>query len=380
MARRPWVNYLIIGINVGLFVLGYSGANPAIYRWMLLPQSPELVQFFTSMFLHANLMHLVGNMLFLWVFGNAINDRLGPVGYLAFYLGGGVSAAIGYMVLSSNAPVLGASGAISAVAGAYLVLLPRTRVTVVTPLFAVLIPFEISSLYFLLFQFLWNVFMSTPGGAGGQVAYVAHSSGYVYGIAVSAVLLATGILPRDSFDLLNLVKSWNRRRRYQRMVSKGYDPFSYVNPNLKNENGQWVKVEQKTTDTDTTEARELLLRREISEVLGRHDLEGACKRYMELVQLSEDPVLPQAQQLDIANYLMAQERYAPAADAYERLMKHHKNYEFPGDICLMLGLIYGRYLQQRDLAENNLRRAVDLLTDPRKQEMARNELNALSKR
>ncbi|HAU37433.1 MAG TPA: rhomboid family intramembrane serine protease, partial [Phycisphaerales bacterium] len=95
------------------------------------------------------------------------------------------------------------SGAISAVTGAFLVLLPRTRVTLIAFFIYYIFPFELSSIYFLAFQFVWNTFMSfgEVGGAGGGVAYVAHSSGYVFGIAVAALLLVFHLLPRDPFDL-----------------------------------------------------------------------------------------------------------------------------------------------------------------------------------
>ena len=90
--------------------------------YYLHPDQPEILQFFTSVFLHGSWMHLIGNMIFLWVFGNAVNDRFGHVGYAAFYLAGGVLSGLGYVLLAGQAPVLGASGAISAVTGCYLVL------------------------------------------------------------------------------------------------------------------------------------------------------------------------------------------------------------------------------------------------------------------
>ena len=90
----PWVNYAIILINVLLFVMGYNASDVThrlrIENWMLNPDVPTIEQFFSCMFLHANWAHLLGNMIFLWVFGNAVNDKFGFVGYMAFYLGGGI--------------------------------------------------------------------------------------------------------------------------------------------------------------------------------------------------------------------------------------------------------------------------------------------------
>jgi len=390
MTRTPWGNYALLAVNVAVYLLGdHAGSEQGyvrIYAWMLHPDNPELGQFFTSMFLHGGFLHLAGNMLFLWVFGNAINDRFGQAGYLAFYLAGGILAGVGYVLLSGRAPVLGASGAISAVAGAYLVLLPRSRVTVLALLLYVFMPFEISSLYFLMFQLVWNLALTLghlagPYSGGGGVAYAAHSSGYAFGIAISAALLALRILPRDAFDLLNLFRARRRRSRYQTMVSRGYDPFSHTKAKLRQAEGRWVKtrsVEQ--APSDTTSAKELQLRRGIVEAFARNDLNGASKRYLELVQLADDPVLPRQQQLDVGNHLMASEQHAAAADAYERFLRHFHNYEFKADIYLMLGLLYGRYLDQYEAAERYLQQAVDLLHDPRKLELARTDLQAVRDR
>jgi len=388
MTHTPWVNYGLLAANVLVYFLGFHAADEAGYHriksYMLHPDSPALAQFFTCMFLHGNFLHLAGNMVFLWVFGNAINDRFGHAGYLAFYLAGGVLAGIGYVLLGGQAPVLGASGAISAVAGAYLVLLPRSRVTVLLLLY-VFVPFEVSSLYFLAFQFAWNLALTMgeltgPYSGAGGVAYAAHSSGYAFGIATAAALLAMRVLPRDAFDLLNLIRAHHRRGRYQRMVAQGHDPFNFVGPRL-GHGGRWVRSRSAgQTTPDTPSAKELQFRRDIAEALARNDLSAAAQRYLQLVQIADEPVLSRQPQLDIANHLMASEQHAAAADAYERFLKHYGNYEFSADICLMLGLLYGRYLNQAESAERYLRRAIDSLHDARKLELARSELQALGHR
>ena len=385
MTRRPWVNYALLGVNIAVFFLGFHTDNPRIDRWMLHPDNPELLQFFTSVFLHGGFMHLAGNMLFLWVFGNAINDKLGHAGYLAFYLAGGVLASVGYLVLSGAAPIIGASGAISAVTGAYLVLLPRTKVTVLMLFFYILTPFEISSLYFLMFQLVWNMVLTLGNMAGpysgGGIAYAAHSAGYVFGVGLCAALLSLRILPRDAFDLLNLIRARHRRSRYQRMATKGYDPYSPVSSKIHKPDGRWVKshtVEQVTPDTPA--GKELSVRKEISEAFARSNLPAAAKNYLQLVQIADEPILSQQQQLDVANYLMSSEQHAPAADAYERFLKHYRNYEYIADIHLMLGLLYGRYLDQYDRAEQNLRQAIESLSDPKKLELARDDLRNVQQR
>ncbi|MCE5280156.1 MAG: rhomboid family intramembrane serine protease [Planctomycetaceae bacterium] len=382
MRRRPWVNYALILINVGVFLAGFhfEGHQRDSYRLLLYPQAPELYQFFTSIFLHAGWGHLLGNMVFLWVFGNGINDRLGHLGYAAFYIAGGIVASLGYLALSGQAPVLGASGAISAVTGAYLVLLPRTHVMVLLVL-PLIIPFEISSLYFVLFYFIENLIMTLgmlgagSASTGGGVAYAAHLAGAVFGIVMTAGLLAARLLPRDAYDLLSLIRHGRQRGRYRSMVAGGYNPFS---PPVSDAIRRPADVTGARTESGQgPAAQELELRRQISQACLSGQIEQAAAGYLKLVQIADDAVLPQQQQLDVANWLMSTNAYPAAADAYERFARHHASYGDMGDIYLLLGLLYGRYLQQYDRAEDSLNRAAALLRDPGKTEMARTELDAL---
>jgi membrane associated rhomboid family serine protease len=382
LQHPPLVNYALIAANAFVFVFMQHarGDLPVLDLYLLHPDQPELHQFLSCMFLHGDWLHLVGNMIFLWVFGNAVNDSLGHVGYLAFYLAGGVLAGLGYILLAGGAPVLGASGAISAVTGAFLVLFPRVRVKVLVPLFYVLMPMEISSLFFLLLQFLWNIFETVrPRDIG--VAYSAHSTGYVFGIGLAAVLLWTRLLPRDVYDLPSLVRTWRRRWRARRTGALRQEtpggpvmppPFPQARP---------VAVQTIAGEVPATaSARELELRRQIAADHGRGDLAAAAGRYLNLVQLAEGAVLPLTQQLDLANYLMSTQQHPAAADAYERFLASYPQYEYLADILLMLGLIYSRYLRQDERAETYLARAVPDLMDVRKAELARAELAKVRQR
>jgi membrane associated rhomboid family serine protease len=152
-------------------------------------QAPWYITVFTSMFMHGSLLHLGGNMLFLWIFGNNIEDSMGRIRYAAFYLLGGV-AALGLQLVtdpSSTIPIVGASGAIAAVLGGYAVLYPRARV--VTLVFIVII-FTVIQLPALLVLGLWVLMQLLPafsdplGGGGGGVAYFAHIGGFVFGMAL----------------------------------------------------------------------------------------------------------------------------------------------------------------------------------------------------
>ena len=155
------------------------------------------VTLFTSMFMHGGFLHIAGNMLFLWVFGNNIEDRLGRVKFLIFYLLAGLIAVYtqAFIDTSSTAPTIGASGAIAGVLGAYALLFPKARVlTLIFIIFFVTlveIPALILLAIWFILQFipaLGQVAVKTGGGEG--VAYFAHVGGFVFGLAVAAVILA----------------------------------------------------------------------------------------------------------------------------------------------------------------------------------------------
>jgi membrane associated rhomboid family serine protease len=209
--RFPIVTVILIAINVivyfaleqGLWGLGQVG-NERVTEYGAIPfeitnpgedvpgpadQAPFWLTILTSMFLHGSLLHLAGNMLFMWIFGNNIEDSMGRLTFLAFYLLGGV-AALGLQVAmdpDSTIPTVGASGAIAAVLGAYARLYPRARV--VTVVF-IIIFFTIVTLPALLVLGLWFLLQLLPafsepvGNAGGGVAYFAHIGGFVFGLLV----------------------------------------------------------------------------------------------------------------------------------------------------------------------------------------------------
>ncbi len=153
---------------------------------------------FTAMFMHASILHIGGNMLFLWIFGNNLEDAMGPVKYLGFYLLGGI-VALGLQVAinpTSTVPTLGASGAIAAVLGGYIVLYPRARVLTLVLIIVFFTVIELPALVMLGIWFaLQAVFaaadLTSPTGGGGGVAYFAHVGGFVFGL-LAVRLLATG--------------------------------------------------------------------------------------------------------------------------------------------------------------------------------------------
>jgi membrane associated rhomboid family serine protease len=156
------------------------------------PTASPYLTIFTAMFMHGGLLHLGGNMLFLWIFGNNVEDAMGPVKYIVFYLLGGVAALVLQVVFdpSSTVPTLGASGAIAAVLGGYLLLFPRARVVTVIFIVFFFTILELPALLVLGFWFVEQALFAANsiGSSGGGVAYFAHVGGFVFGLAAVKVL------------------------------------------------------------------------------------------------------------------------------------------------------------------------------------------------
>jgi membrane associated rhomboid family serine protease len=150
---------------------------------------PTLLTIFTSMFSHAGLLHLGGNMLFLWIFGNNVEDSMGPVRFLIFYLLGGIAALALQTAIdpSSTTPTLGASGAIAGVLGGYILIYPRARVLTLIFLIIFFTFIEIPAYFFLFIWFAQQavfgaIDLTNPNGGGGGVAYFAHVGGFAFGL------------------------------------------------------------------------------------------------------------------------------------------------------------------------------------------------------
>jgi membrane associated rhomboid family serine protease len=170
----------------------YDGSTPPYGIRCGIPdgsQEPTLLTLFTSMFTHGGLLHLGGNMLFLWIFGNNVEDAMGPVKFIVFYLVGGLAALALQTAIDPNSqvPTLGASGAIAAVLGGYIRLYPRARVLTVIFIILFFTIVEIPAIAVLGFWFVEQVLfaaygLSDPTGGAGGVAYFAHIGGFVFGL------------------------------------------------------------------------------------------------------------------------------------------------------------------------------------------------------
>ena len=150
------------------------------------PQKDVYLAVIYSMFLHGSLLHIGGNMLFLWIFGNNIEDRMGVVGYLAFYVAAGLVATAAHVLVQpgSTVPVVGASGAIAGVMGAYMVLFPNAPIRTLFVLFVIVFLRDITAKWLLAFWFVLQFFTNPSAG----VAWVAHVGGFLFGVVVALLL------------------------------------------------------------------------------------------------------------------------------------------------------------------------------------------------
>lgn len=205
--RTPWVTYALIALNVGIYVLpsvfGLMEYDQMVQTFGLIPfrvmrsfDIEAVSDLLTSMFLHGSWLHLGSNMLYLWIFGDNVEDALGPIGYSVFYLLGGLLASVAHILVNpaSTLPTIGASGAIAAVLGAYLVLYPASQVRTLIPLgffvrIALLPASVVLGLWFILQLFQGFIAAGSSADAGG-VAVWAHVGGFAAG-AILAWLIAS---------------------------------------------------------------------------------------------------------------------------------------------------------------------------------------------
>lgn len=193
----PYVTYALMAANIAVFLLSWFGLDEVALGWFwvdwgLVPaaviQGQQLWGFVTSMFLHGGWMHLIGNMLFLWIFGDNLEERFGRAGYLGFYLASGLAAGLLQVASDpwSTVPMVGASGAIAGVMGAYLLLFPRAKVDILLILIVFFKVFSIPAWIMLGLWFGLQVFngLTVPSEMGG-VAYWAHAGGFIAGMAMA---------------------------------------------------------------------------------------------------------------------------------------------------------------------------------------------------
>lgn len=203
----PYVTYGLVGLNVAVFLIqlmvqmsgNYENYQLMMYHFGLVPARifegsilSSITPFFTSIFMHGGLMHLGGNLLYLWIFADNIESDLGHMKFLIFYILCGIGASLSQVAIDWNStiPIIGASGAISGVLGAYYLRFPRARVAVVIFIFYFIRMMWIPAKYVLGIWFFIQIFsgLTAVGTGGGGVAWFAHIGGFVVGIVFYNIL------------------------------------------------------------------------------------------------------------------------------------------------------------------------------------------------
>lgn len=379
--RRPTlITWWIIGLNVAIHaaMVVIDRVNPDLHAellamfWMSWDASGIGVGEFhwwspmTYQFLHGGMLHLIGNCLFLFVFGPLVEDRFKRVGFAAFYLAGGAFAGFVHLLLGGQmtgeggqsvyfvAPVIGASGSIAAVTGAFLVMFPLVGLRVL--LFFIIIGiFTIPAWWLIILNVARDLLMS---GSGQRIAYMAHLGGYAMGFAVAWALLSLKVIARQPYDLFSLNRQAARRRQFKEAATRGgaKSPWlSDARPVSEKSSGHRRRekhndsadsptkgagpIAQSSTDHALMERRST-----IAKQLAAGELEQAARDYERLLDDDPKAMLHREAQLDIANALFANGRHQAAIVAYQLLLTKYPHGREGDEVRLLMALINARYL------------------------------------
>ncbi len=197
--RTPWVTRMLVIINILIYSLAIIDPQRyqiIIHRYAVIPSyivnGTRLYTLITSMFLHGPILHIAGNMLFLWIFGDNIEDKFGHLKYLIFYIVSGIIASYTQVIIfpNSNTYLIGASGAISGIMGAYVVLYPRAKILTLVTLWYYIRLVEIPAILYVgiwfMIQFLYGIIIITKT-IPFEVAYWAHIGGFIFGIIIGSI-------------------------------------------------------------------------------------------------------------------------------------------------------------------------------------------------
>ncbi len=375
----PLVNYWLIAINIAAFLVfgtSFTGevAQEFAREHLFFRSYPtQFHHFFTYQFLHGDAGHLLGNLLFLWVFGNSVCGKMGGGPYLLFYLACGVFAAwVNAMFKTEPFFLIGASGSIAGVTTAYLALFPRSYVTVLVWLFFFIQFFELPAMVLIGLKIIvWdNVLAPRFSGGGEQVAYLAHWGGYLFGFAGALTMLMVRGIARDQFDILALWSRWKRRRSWGGPLPGKVERAAPPDP--EQQRAEAVFFDQIAE-----------LRSRIAEDISLRAAGAALESYEKLQSLSAGHCMPEAQQLEIAREYYRRGQFETSVQAFGRFVECYPEATETPNIRLLSGIIHARDLRQYEIAERLLTDSMRGLRDDQRREQCilwlRNVRTALGK-
>ena len=371
--RRPIViTYVLIAVNLAVYAAPrlFTQTHPEwteqleTWGWLQGGASPWWA-YLSYAFLHGGFEHILFNMLALWVFGPDVEDRLGRIGFCALYLAGAVGAGVAH-TLVSRSPVVGASGAIAAVTGAFLVFFPYVRIKTLIFFFFIGM-FHITAWWYIAFAIAMDFLVMARADPTNNIANAAHIGGYAFGIAIAAALLAFKLVPREPYDLFTIGKQAARRRAFK----AAHASTSRTRPVERTAR----EPEVRRIDGPAAEAR---LRAQ--EQLAAGDASAAAASYLDMRKQPESDKLPplgRRQLYEIANQLFQSGDHANAADAYRQFLHAYGNDTEAPRVLLMLGLLNARFLNDPTEAKRVLLACDDKLADPEEQALAKELLDEL---
>ena len=341
ITRKTPTTITIIVLNIAIFLLISLGLNAQ--STATASKAAEIEQFgvfypglqmvlthpwtlVTYAFLHdpSGLSHVAFNMLFLWIFGRAVEDRLGSIWFAVFYIAGAIVAALGQWLISP-APMIGASGAIAAATGAFAALCPRSRVRVLFFFTIIEIPGIVLVLIFVGLDLFGQLGQSVSSTSRGGIAYSAHLFGYAFGMLSMLALLGSGILKRTEFDLFFIMKQMKRRREMRAAVNQSRSPW------VKDVSTLSVATPQATTDVLRAGTP---MRRQLSDADAKRELHDAGTRW-------------------------SRGEFSAAANAWERFAQRFPSHPDSDGALLLAAVTYARKLNDPTRARELAQRLVD---------------------
>ncbi|MFN0137550.1 MAG: rhomboid family intramembrane serine protease [Phycisphaerae bacterium] len=367
LRSRPVGNYALIAINVLVFLLTNVSGDGMLDQVIspLNAAVPSVHEYVTYQFRHGDVMHLLGNMLFLYIFGNAVCDRMGSLNYVIFYLASGVFSGLMYALDSTNA-LVGASGSIAAVTTAFLALYPRVNITVLV-FMIIITTLQLPAMILIVLKIiLWDnvVAPRLQHGMVSNVAFSAHLAGYAFGFGATMLMLGVRGLPRNQFDMLALWSRWRRRVGLSETMS--FPEVGRARP---------VAVEEiESRPLDAAVSPAMRLREDVVDRLYDNDVNEAMRLYEQMIAIDATLVLPRDHQRNIANQLARAQKAALAVVAYEGCLRQYAGAPDAGQIQLLLGMLCRRQLQDFARAAVHLRAAASNLHLDSHRELALDEL------
>lgn len=365
------------------FALSRVGSQDVTFPDAQDPDAPIVVRWsgfrwwtlVTYAFLHGSWWHLAGNMLFLWVFGPNIEDRFGRLGFTVFYLLGAAAAGGLQILLQPLSVVVGASGAIAACTGAYLIMFPRATVKAFSLLF-VLGMVQLPAWWFIGFSIVWDL-VAQGSGARTGVAHLAHLGGYGFGAAVAFALLGLKLLPREPYDVFSMTRQAYRRQQIRSAVGATEQASKRRWDQAKTSPAPNSRAAEQQARTDALASA----RAEIVRLMSTGDLTAAAAAYKKLAEQFDvregGTTLSRRHQYDLAGHYFTTGDHAAAVYAYERFLETYPRDPEAPQIRLLLGRMNARYLNDPVRAKALITEALAGLRDEVSRDMARKELEAL---